>query len=298
MKSRHLPLVLLLAIAPLHAESVSYDPYEGYNRVMFGINDTLDRNIITPVARGYRAVTPSPVRAGIGNFFNNLRDVLSAGHNLLRLDITKAGTDLVRVGINTTFGFGGLINIADAAGMPNNKTTLGDTFASWGWQNSNYFVYPLLGPSTVRDAVGNTISLAYPIENAVFKTDAGQWTAHGIKTLDTRASLLTISDGVEEAAIDRYAYVRDAFMAARARQLGQAAPQDSADDYVPSFEENSEQRPPEANEADVPNAVETDNAVQPSSLFTHHPSVADEPSVRDLPPNTIHVSTITQHVQP
>ena len=143
------------------AEGVAYDPYEGYNRFMFGVNDRIDRHFLSPVARGYRAVTPRPVRSGIGNFFNNLRDIVSVGSNLLRLNISKAGSDLVRVGINTTFGFGGLIDIAGAAQMPNNKNTLGDTFASWGWKNSNYFVYPLLGPSTVRDALGNTIVSVY-----------------------------------------------------------------------------------------------------------------------------------------
>lgn len=301
MKIRYLSLVLLMSVAPMHAENlpserVSYDPYEGYNRAMFGINDALDRNIIAPVARGYRTVTPAPVRSGIGNFFNNLRDLLSVGHNLLRLDVSKAGSDLVRVGINTTFGFGGLINIADAAGMPNNKTTLGDTFASWGWQNSNYFVYPILGPSTVRDAVGNTISYVYPVENAVFKTDAGRWTAQGIKAVDTRASLLTLSDGVDEASLDRYAYVRDAYMAARARQLGQTWPQGEGDDYVPSFEDNAavaETGLPEATVEPVAAQVQ-----QADAAATENRVMAEDVHPRDLSPNTIHIVSHRIPLQP
>ena len=144
----------LAASTSAWAESNPADPYEGYNRFMFKVNDTADRYVLTPVVRGYRAVTPSPVRTGVSNFYNNLRDVVSFGSNILRLDIKRASEDLVRVGINTTFGLGGLIDIAGAGEMPNNKNTLGDTFASWGWKNSNYFVYPLKGPSTVRDSVG------------------------------------------------------------------------------------------------------------------------------------------------
>ena len=219
------------------AEGVAYDPYEDYNRFMFGVNDRIDRHFLSPVARGYRAVTPRPVRSGIGNFFNNLRDIVSVGSNLLRLNISKAGSDLVRVGINTTFGFGGLIDIASEAQMPNNKNTLGDTFASWGWKNSNYFVYPLLGPSTVRDALGNTIISVYSPEKLAFGNGAGYWAATGVKTLDTRANLLDLTDGVNQVALDRYTFIRDAYMAARAKQTGTTLP-GSEDDYVPSFEED------------------------------------------------------------
>ncbi|OAM26365.1 MULTISPECIES: VacJ family lipoprotein [Eikenella] len=280
------------------AEGVAYDPYEGYNRFMFGVNDRIDRHVLSPAARGYRAVTPKPVRSGIGNFFNNLRDIVSVGSNLLRLDISKAGTDLVRVGINTTFGFGGLIDIAGEAQMPNNKNTLGDTFASWGWKNSNYFVYPLLGPSTVRDAVGNTITSAYSPESALFGNGSGYWAATGVKVLDTRASLLDLTDSVEQAALDRYAFVRDAYMAARAKQTGTTLP-GSQDDYVPSFEEGG-------NNADNAPAADTSSTAQ--TVSTPAPTAGNLPATpaaeaaaeaaapanntgSPLPPNTIRVET-------
>lgn len=283
-------LVCTLA-APLHAQTVSYDPYEGYNRVMFDINDRLDRNLIAPVARGYRAVTPPPVRSGIGNFFNNLRDMASVAHNLLRLDITKAGSDLVRVGINTTFGFGGLIDIAGAAQMPDNKTTLGDTLASWGWENSNYFVYPVLGPSTVRDAVGTTVSQIYPIERALAGNGNGTavWTAAGIKAVHTRASVLELTDGVEAAAIDRYAYVRDAYMAARARQLGQEWP--DGGDYVPSFEETGAEQTPDEQGAAAEETVLRDASVGQTEADTAT-VIAPLPHPRDLPPHTLHIEIL------
>lgn len=298
----------LAAPAVVQAEGVAYDPYEGYNRFMFGVNDAVDRAVLAPVARGYRTGTPQSVRSGIGNFFNNLRDLVSAGNNLLRLDIAKASTDLVRFGLNSTFGFGGLIDIAGAAQMPNHKTSLGDTFASWGWKNSNYFVYPLLGPSTVRDAVGTTISSLYPIEGAVFTHTPTRWTAIGIKTVDTRAKLLELTDGVEHAAIDRYAYVRDAFMAARARQIGTELP--GSDDYVPTFEEEGVADHASASSSADSGMAETDTAPQPPAAATELSAAAPETAasealtsilsaslqndiaIRDLPPNTLHITVL------
>lgn len=227
-------LLLMLSQAGWAAAEQTYtykDPYEGYNRVMFNINDHLDRYIMTPVARGYRKVTPSPVRTGINNFFNNLRDVVSFGSNLLRLDIEKASTDFVRVGINTTFGLGGLLDIADAGRIPNNKNTLGDTFASWGWKNSNYFVYPLLGPSTVRDSIGSTITEVFPIENAIFKEDAVRWSLTGLNGVASREALLDVTDSLNDAALDRYTYMRDVYMKLRNNQVGGTLfPADDEDD--------------------------------------------------------------------
>lgn len=223
--------VAVLAVAqPVWAERNPADPYEPYNRVMFKINDTADKYVMTPITRGYRAVTPRPVRQGVTNFFDNLRDVVSMGSNLLRLDIKRASEDLVRVGVNTTFGLGGLINVADAGGIPNNKNNLGDTFASWGWKNSNYFVYPLTGPSTLRDSIGSTITYAYPVKNAIFETTAGRIGSTVVGGIDTRDRYLDLTDSLQDAAIDKYAYTRDIFMRMRAKQTGARLPQGSDDD--------------------------------------------------------------------
>lgn len=224
MNSKIFSLSVLALCLALPAQAQNYqDPYEGYNRFMFRVNDKLDRYVVAPVARGYRKVTPSPVRSGVRNFFNNLRDVVSFGSNVLRLDIEKASTDFVRVGINSTFGLGGLIDIAGAGQMPNNKNTLGDTFASWGWKNSHYFVYPLLGPSTVRDSVGTTITYAFPVKSAFLKHPAAR---HGTTVLDgisRREEVLALTDNLNEAALDPYAYMRDMYMGLRNRQVGNTA---------------------------------------------------------------------------
>ena len=231
MKKTTASLLFLIGLTstPAFAENNPADPYEGYNRAVFKFNDKADQYVLAPVARGYRKITPKPVRTGVSNFFNNLRDVVSFGSNVLRLDVKRASEDLVRVGINTTFGLGGLIDVAGAGGVPNNKNTLGDTFASWGWKNSNYFVVPLFGPSTVRDTIGNAVTTVYPVKNAVFHTRAGRWGTIGLQAINTRKELLDLTDGLEDAAIDKYSYTRDLYMKVRSRQTGGTLPQGEDD---------------------------------------------------------------------
>ncbi|PIT45059.1 MlaA family lipoprotein [Snodgrassella alvi] len=279
-KKRLLSATLLLFLSQVGwAEEQSYkDPYEGYNRVMFNINDHLDRYIMTPVARGYRKVTPSPVRTGVNNFFNNLRDVVSFGSNLLRLDIEKASTDFVRVGINTTFGLGGLLNIADAGQIQNNKNTLGDTFASWGWKNSNYFVYPIFGPSTVRDSIGSTITDVFPIEDAIFKDKTVRWSVAGLNGIATREALLDVTDSLNDAALDRYTYMRDVYMKLRNKQVGGTLfPDDDDDDddidsLVAPDNNNTSAQP-----ASVP-TVKSERAAEINSALIGSTPVTTEPA--------------------
>lgn len=294
IKKKLLATTLLLFLCQAGwAEDQPYkDPYEGYNRVMFNINDHLDQYIMTPVARGYRKVTPSPVRTGVNNFFNNLRDVVSFGSNLLRLDIEKASTDFVRVGINTTFGLGGLLDIADAGQIPNNKNTLGDTFASWGWKNSNYFVYPIFGPSTVRDSIGSTITDAFPVENAIFKDDAIRWSLAGLDGVATRESLLDVTDSLNDAALDRYTYMRDVYMKLRNKQVGGTLfPDDDDDDdddidtLVAPGSDTANTQPQSAKQVDKAPVVKADKAAvsTDNTVADKAESVSDESADKTQP---------------
>ncbi|PIT53003.1 MlaA family lipoprotein [Snodgrassella alvi] len=290
-KKKLLAATLLLCLSQVSwAEEQAYkDPYEGYNRVMFNINDHLDRYIMTPVARGYRKVTPSPVRTGVNNFFNNLRDVVSFGSNLLRLDIEKASTDFVRVGINSTFGLGGLLNIADAGQIPNNKNTLGDTFASWGWKNSNYFVYPIFGPSTVRDSIGSTITDVFPIEDAIFKDSAVRWGTAGLNGVAAREGLLDVTDSLNDAALDRYTYMRDMYMKLRNSQVGGTlftADEDEDDDIdslVAPNGNNTSAQPASATPDKSADTGEKNSASVSSSTSVTNESVAAESVNTTLP---------------
>ena len=194
--------------------------------------------------------------------------------------------------------------------MPNNKNTLGDTFASWGWKNSNYFVYPLLGPSTVRDALGNTIVSVYSPEKFALGNGAGYWAVTGVKALDTRANLLELTDGVNQVALDRYAFIRDAYMSARAKQTGTTLP-GSEDDYVPSFEEDGGNTGSEAATSAAtgqpaaepataapppaePEANSTTPAEAPAPANTKPAAPADQENNSRPAPNTIHEEILSR----
>ncbi|WP_303064626.1 VacJ family lipoprotein [Alysiella sp.] len=232
MNYRHRVTVLcttLLLAVPVFAEEV-HDPYEGFNRAMFSFNEKADQYILRPIAKTYRAITPKPARTAVRNFFDNLRDVQSFASNILRGNIKNAGYDFMRVAVNTTFGLGGLINIADEAGMQNNKNTLGDTFASWGWKNSNYLVVPFVGPSTVRDTLGSAISTVYSVERAVITDSGVRYTLTGTNVIDRREGLLGVTDSLDEMALDKYIVTRDAYMALRNKSLGHAPETNEVDD--------------------------------------------------------------------
>ena len=225
------------------------DPYDRYNRVMFRFNDKADQYILSPVARGYRKVTPQPVRTAVGNFFNNLRDVNSLGSNLLRGNIVRAGHDFMRVAVNSTFGLGGLINWADGLEMPNNKNTLGDTFASWGWENSHYFVLPLLGPSTVRDGAGSLIQSMYSPRRALIHDTSAYYALTATEAIDSRERLLDTTDTFNEMTLDKYTAMREAFMMWRNHQLGKTQLEDSDSTLVDpeaDWQENSATSQPES----------------------------------------------------
>lgn len=227
------PLLLLTAALAGCASDphAPLDPLEPMNRAVYRFNDTADRVVVKPVAEGYRTVTPRPLRIAVGNFFDNIRDAYSAINNTLRADPQKASNDVMRVAINSTFGLFGLIDIATPAGLANNKTTLGDTFASWGWKNSRYLVLPLLGPSTIRDGLGTAATLAAnPEPGVVYQTHTQLTAASVLNAVNTRARLLGLEQTVDEAAIDPYSYVRDAYLQLRAKQVGAALPKPPSDD--------------------------------------------------------------------
>lgn len=228
---RHLSAIATMLLLAGCASTNPQDPYEPYNRAMYTFNDKLDRAVVKPVAEGYRKVTPSPVRSAVGNFFDNLRDVYSFASNTLRAEPEKSLNDLMRVVMNTTFGLGGLIDIATPAGLKNNKNSLGDTFASWGWKDSHYLVLPFLGPSTVRDGTATGVSLAGPGPEQLIYSNTREavalWSLYGVST---RERLLGLEEVVDEVALDPYIFTRDAFMQMRAKQLGIEPPKQDDDD--------------------------------------------------------------------
>jgi phospholipid-binding lipoprotein MlaA len=190
------------------------DPLEGLNRTIFTVNDKLDQYALKPVAKGYVWATPQPVRDSVTNFFSNIGDVYIAANNLLQLKITDGVEDIMRIVINTTFGVGGLFDVATLARLPKHDNDLGLTLGHYGVPAGPYLVLPLFGPSTVRDAVGS-VGNYYVNPLSYIHPDALSWALYGLNVVNTRANLLSASDVLEGAALDKYSFVRNAYLQRR-----------------------------------------------------------------------------------
>ncbi len=199
------------------------DPLEGFNRTVFTFNDKVDQYALKPVAQGYVKITPQPVRDSVTNFFSNIGDVYIAANNLLQLKITDGVEDIMRVAINTVFGVGGLFDVATAARLPKHTNDLGLTLGHYGVPPGPYLVLPLLGPSTVRDAVG---SLGNYYINPLSYIDPAvvSWGLYGLNVVSVRANLLGASDLLDSAALDKYSFVRNAYLQRRQYQLSDGSP--------------------------------------------------------------------------
>lgn len=217
-------LALALSLSACATGKNPNDPYEGFNRKVYSFNSALDRSVLRPVSEGYAKAVPTPIQTGVRNFYDNLANVVSLGNNILMLKPEAALNDLFRVVFNTVFGLGGLLDIASPMGLKNNKNGFGDTLAHYGYERSNYLVLPLLPPSTVRDSIGFAAdAVTSPAGYYVFDNIEDRAIGAGVNLIDSRARLLPL-DPAKDAALDEYAFVRDAFMAYRARQLGLEAP--------------------------------------------------------------------------
>ena len=218
MLRRFLTSLLLTALVGLSGCATiggSNDPLEGYNRAMFGVNDGLDKIIFKPVATGYKTVMPDFARTGVSNFFSNLGDVWIGINNILQGKLGAGVGDLGRFTINTTAGILGLFDVASSAGLEKHNEDFGQTLGRWGVGSGTFVVLPFFGPSNIRDGLSRfTLDwrgdpLKYvsnvPTRNALMAA----------RVVDSRAKLLDISRLAEEAALDHYAYVRDAYIQRR-----------------------------------------------------------------------------------
>lgn len=191
------------------------DPHESFNRGVESFNTALDTHAVKPAAQGYVAVVPDPARAALGNFLSNLGEPVTVVNDLLQGKPGQAVQDTARFIFNSTFGLFGLIDIATPMGLPKHDEDFGQTFAVWGWQDSDYLNLPALGPSTVRDTTGKPLDLLML---------SWGWPIVIARVLDTRASLLPV-DHLMDAAPDRYVFLRDAYLQRRQFQIsdGQAS---------------------------------------------------------------------------
>lgn len=190
------------------------DPIEGFNRAMYGFNDTVDTVLIKPVAQGYDYVAPTPVRTAVTNFFGNIADIFIGINNLLQGKPDQAFSDFARFGFNSTAGILGLIDIASPMGFEKHEEDFGQTFGRWGAGPGAYVVLPFFGPRTVRDTAGLVVDVAADPVGHVDHVPTRN-TLIALRMVDTRADLLPADKVIEEAALDKYAYVRDGYLQSR-----------------------------------------------------------------------------------
>jgi phospholipid-binding lipoprotein MlaA len=195
----------------------AYDPWEPLNRRMHRFNNVVDRNVARPLARTYVAVVPRPVRLGVGNFFNNLGQPVSALNALLQGKPAQAAQSLGRFVLNTTLGIGGVFDPASDAKLPNRSEDFGQTLGIWGWKRSRYVELPLFGPRTLRDVFGMVGDAPLSPLRQV-DADRIRVPIQGMQLVDIRAQLLS-TDSLREGAEDDYALVRDAWSQRRDYQI-------------------------------------------------------------------------------
>jgi phospholipid-binding lipoprotein MlaA len=205
------------------------DPWQPYNRAMFKFNTDFDNAFIKPTAQAYQKITPEPVNRSVTNFFGNIADLTSAVNNLLQFKLSRTGSDLSRVLVNTTVGVLGLFDVATNVGIPSYKEDFGQTLGYWGFASGPYFIMPVIGPSTLRDTFGFAGDIVLDPFFSVNKEHI-YWGFIGLRIIDQRAGLLTAGEIFDQAAIDRYSFVRDAYLQRRANQLKNGDPSDDAID--------------------------------------------------------------------
>ena len=259
MKSRSITLITILCVLVLggcagtqnkHTDPVN-DPWEGLNRKTFAFNQNMDK-VVRPIAVGYDKVMPDPLQRGVSNFFRNLEAPVTFLNLLLQGEFEKSLDTFGRFFLNSTVGLLGFFDLATKAGVPYHEEDLGQTFASWGYENSRYLMLPVFGPSTVRDGFGRYAdSYVSPVGRQIWKNDV--WAYWILRGIDLRAQYLD-RDAELNDAYDPYVLMRDVWMQNRAYQIYDGDPP-SADydlflddaflDYDPELDSSEQQDPPE-----------------------------------------------------
>lgn len=208
--------VFLLA-QPAAAQEDNNDPLEEFNRAMFGIHNAVDKVVLVPVARTYRFIVPEPGRQGVRNFLRNLNSPVIFANDIFQGEVDRAGTTLVRFGINSTLGVAGLFDPATEMGFERHTEDFGQTLAVHGVSEGPYLFLPLFGPSPPRDLVGRGVDRALDPITWVGGEDF-QYFKYGrtaINVIDLRARNLESLEEIERTSIDYYAAVRSVYRQSR-----------------------------------------------------------------------------------
>ena len=222
------PALLVLTLAGCATGPDRRDPFEPFNRGVLKFNDELDAAVVKPVATAYQDYIPSPARKAVSNVFSNLGDVWSMANSLLQFKFPQAAESFMRVSINTVLGFYGILDIATEAGLQRHREDFGQTLGFWGVPSGPYLVLPLLGPSSVRDASGFVVDRRADLVRAVDPEDARNG-LYALRIVDTRATFLRAGRLLEEVSLDRYTFLRDAYLQRRQAEIFDGDPPRPAD---------------------------------------------------------------------
>lgn len=225
-------LLLLNGCASTQYVESERDPWQGFNRAMYGFNDGLDRAILKPAAQGYRAVAPDFVETGVRNFFENLDDISVAVNNLLQGKVANSASDIGRVVINSTIGVLGLFDVASSMGFTKHDEDFGQTLGVWGMASGPYVVWPIFGPSSLRDSPSLVVDriLLNPLTYVEIKT-LERVGIIAIDAVSVRAELLSLEETVDEISTDRYTFIREAYLDRREFLVNDGAAVDDAELY-------------------------------------------------------------------
>ncbi len=209
------------ASIPAGVQPSPQDPWESFNRSVFEFNEGLDAYVLKPVVAGYRFVLPEFVREGIYNFFSNYSDIYTALYNLLQGKPAYAFNDFMRVVVNTTMGLGGLLDLATPAGLEKHKEDWGQTLGVWGVPAGPYVVLPFFGPSNVRDTFGTAADLESDYLFRLLPNVALRNSLTGLRVVNARNTYYEAGDLLDGAAIDKYSFMRDAYIQRREYQINE-----------------------------------------------------------------------------
>ncbi|MCV2356205.1 VacJ family lipoprotein [Paucibacter sp. B2R-40] len=210
------------------------DPWEPWNRKVFAFNESLDTNFLKPVATVYSNIVPGPIRQSVDNFVNNVADAWTTVNLVLQWRLKASVEQGMRFAVNSTLGFGGLIDIASEVGLERKNEDMGKTFGRWGTGTGAYIVWPLLGPSSVRD----TLAMPFDWQASpafIFRDGTSKLAIYSLQTINTRSNFLRASEMLEGIALDRYTFYRDAFLQRR----GNIGDDDEFEVLVPAVKDES-----------------------------------------------------------
>jgi phospholipid-binding lipoprotein MlaA len=228
LNKRLIKILMLMSIALVagcattqQSERVAkVDPFESINRAVFTFNENADEYVVKPAAEAYKFVLPEFVRTGVTNFFSNIGDVFVAANNLLQGKPENAANDIGRFLVNSTIGILGFFDVATDAGLEKNQEDFGQTLGVWGLSDGPYVVLPFFGPSSVRDTAGFVVDVKTNfILNSNHLNDDQKIGTTVLRVVNYRANLLEASQLLEDAAFDKYSFLRDSYLQRRRNQV-------------------------------------------------------------------------------